>query len=127
MLTTVPFVMIKFEKTEHLFYDCKFACAFWEDLHYWLFPKFEDLHVLTKENVLFGLFLKDETHDLAINTIIILGKFFLHKNRFLKILPNFYVFHKELCHYFLSLKQMKKKNAVNFCNLIENLKLAENP
>ncbi len=75
-----------------------------------------------------GLFLKDETHGLAINTIIILGKLFMHKNRFLKILPNFYAFHKELCHhYFLSLKRMKKNNALHFCNLIENLKLAENP
>jgi len=40
--------------------------------------------------------MKDETLDLAVNTLIILGKFFLHKNRFLKTLPNFYVFHKEL-------------------------------
>ncbi len=62
------FCDVAIENTEHLFYDCKFACAFWEDLHYWLFPKFEDLHVLTKENVLCGLFLKDETHDFAINS-----------------------------------------------------------
>ncbi len=66
-------------------------------------------------------------HDFAINTIIILGKFFLHKKRFLKIIPHFYVFHKELCHHFLSLKRMKKNNAVNFSNLIEILKHAENP
>lgn len=55
------------DTTEHLFCDCKFACAFWEDLHYRLFSKFDDLHALTKENVLFGLFLKDETLDLAVN------------------------------------------------------------
>lgn len=68
MLTNVPFVMIKLKLQNIFFYDCKFACAFWEDLHYWLFPKFEDLPLLTKKNVLFCLFLKDGTHDLAINT-----------------------------------------------------------
>jgi len=30
----------KIETTEHLFYDCKFAYTFWEDLHYWLFPMY---------------------------------------------------------------------------------------
>ncbi len=76
-----------------------------------LFPKFEDLPVLTKENVLFCLFFKDVKHDLAINTIIIIiGKSFLHKNRFLKILKNVsWLFHKELSLGFLSLKRMKKK------------------
>lgn len=98
MLTTVPFVTIKFKLQNIFFYDFKFARAFWADLHYWLFPKFEDLHVSTNIFFLFSLFLKDETHELAINTIFILGKFFLQKNIFLKILPNFYIFLKELCH-----------------------------
>ncbi len=98
MLTTVHFVLIKLklQNSRRSFYDCTFSCTFWEDLNYCFFLKFEDLPVLTKYNILFGLFLKDETHDLAINTIIILGKFFLHKNRFLKILPNFYIYHKEI-------------------------------
>ncbi len=34
--------------TNIIFYDFKFTCAFWEDLHYWLFPKFEDLHIFNK-------------------------------------------------------------------------------
>lgn len=115
------------ETTEHLFYECKFAYTFWEDLHYWLFPKFEDLPVFTKENIIFGMLMKNEAHDLAVNTFIILGKFFIHKNRFLKTLPNFIFFHKELCHYFLSLKLMKKKNALILSTLIEDVKLSENP
>jgi len=41
--------------------------------------------------------MKDETIDLAVKThLLFLGIFFLHKNRFLKTLPNFYVFHKDL-------------------------------
>jgi len=49
---------------------------------------------------MFGIILKDPLHDLAINLIIVLGKFFIHKNKFLKSRPNFYIFHKELCLYF---------------------------
>lgn len=32
---------------------------------------------------------------------------------------------QELCHYFLSLKLMKKKNALKLYNLVEVLRLAE--
>jgi len=42
-------------------------------LHYWLFGKFKDLPA---ENNFFGIFMKDETLGLAVNTCIILGKFF---------------------------------------------------
>lgn len=42
------------ETTEHLFYEHNFAHAFWDDLHYWLFPKFVSFSNSTKENVLFG-------------------------------------------------------------------------
>lgn len=37
---------------------------------------------IDKRNVLFGLFVKDETHDGAVNIILILGKFSLHENMF---------------------------------------------
>lgn len=115
------------ETTDHIFFDCIYACAFWEDFHYWLFPKFEDLPVFNKENVLFGIFVKDGTHDFAINSLIILGKFFIHKNRFQRTIPRFRIFHKELCNYFSSLKLMKKKSAMNLCYLVETLNLTENP
>jgi len=45
------------EATEHMFYDCKFAYTFWEDLHYWLFPKCEGLPVQTHKNVIFFIYL----------------------------------------------------------------------
>lgn len=50
------------ETTEDLFHEnvffYKFARAFWEDLCYWLFPKFNNFSELTKENVIFGIFIK---------------------------------------------------------------------
>lgn len=101
------------ETPEHLFYNCKFACAFWEDCIGYLI----NLSELTKGK--YDLwYMKDETHDLAIKTI--LGKFLLHKNTLLStIFQDFYTFQKELYHYFLLLKLMKNKNTLNFCNLIK--------
>lgn len=52
---------------------------------------------------------------------------FLHINRHMRSKPNFYVFHKELCHYFSSWKCMEKKNAVKLCKLVKELNLAESP
>ena len=51
---------------------------------------------------------------------------FIHKNRCMKSKPNFYVFHKELCHYVSSLKCMEKKNAMKLCKLVEEPYLTEN-
>jgi len=41
------------------------------------FLTFEDLPVLTMVNVEFGMFMKDESRDLAVNTFISLAKFLL--------------------------------------------------
>ena len=122
-----PFCDEHVESTEHLFYDCKYATAFWEDFHYWLYPKVEHLPELAKEDVIFGIVMNNNAHDLAINTLICLGKFFLHKNKYLNAQPKFIIFHKELCLYFSSLKVMRTKNAVKVCNLVEELKLADHP
>lgn len=68
--------------------------------------------------------INDETVGYFIDHNVL--KCFLHNYRFLKTQPNFYCFHKELCHYFFSLNLMKK-NALKLWALIEDLKLAENP
>lgn len=49
--------------------------------------------------LLCGLSAKYASHDMINNSTIILGKFFIHKNRYLKSRPNFSVLHKERCHY----------------------------
>lgn len=56
----------------------KFVNVFWEDLYDWLFPKLSNLSILIKENVLYGISVKESSHDLAINTLIILGQFIFY-------------------------------------------------
>ncbi len=97
---------------------------FWEDLHCWLNPKSENFSGLTKENINFGMLSQNGTDNLPMNTLITQGKFFLHKN--MKTWQNLYVFHKELCNYFLSLKLMEKKNALQLYELVEKPGLSEN-
>lgn len=46
--------------------------------------------------------------------IVIFGKFFLHKNSFLKMQPNFSTFHKELSLFFIS-EINEQKNALKLC------------
>lgn len=46
---------------------------------------------------------------------------------FPKTFPNFDIFHKDLCQYFLSHRFMKEKNAIYLCSLIDDLKRTENP
>lgn len=45
------------ETTEHLFYECKCASAFCEDLHDRLFTKLANFLGLREANVIFGVFI----------------------------------------------------------------------
>lgn len=85
-------------------YDCIFVNAVWDDLHFWLLASF--IQSVKWQYICVGIPVKDPSHDLAINSIII-------QNRFRKTKPNFCVFfHEELCHYFPPLKYMETKEAV---------------
>lgn len=112
------------ETTDHIFYECMYTNAFWDDLHHWL-SKYIPVPDIQLQNVLFGFIINNTLYDLSINSILILGKYFLHKNRFLKCKPLFNVFHKELCLYFSSLKLMKTRTAVTLYEIIDELNLKE--
>ena len=114
------------ETTKHVFFECMYLNAFWDDVHHWM-SKYIPTPEFECENVLYGFIIKNSGHDLCINTITVLGKFFIHKNRFLKCKPNFHAFHNELCLFFSSLKHMKKKTAIKLLNIVEEARLMDNP
>ncbi len=122
-----PFCDDEVETTEHLFYDCRYVNVFWEDLNDWLSSRFANFSGVKKENILYGIHVKEPSNDLGINTIIILAKVFIHKNKVMKTRLRIYVFHKELCHHFSSLKCMEKKNAMKLHELVEELDLTTLP
>lgn len=100
------------ESTDHLFFECIFSKCFWDDVHYWLFPKIPNLPDFSNKDIIFGTLLKDRHFEDILNVIIIMGKFFIHKCRFLKTKPSFFTFHKELSFFFSSVSFMEKTKAV---------------
>lgn len=51
--------------------------AIWEDLQDFLSTKTQLLTLLTRENIVFGGTMKDNTTDLVLNNMIFMAKFFL--------------------------------------------------
>uniref|UniRef100_A0A3B3D2N2 Reverse transcriptase domain-containing protein n=1 Tax=Oryzias melastigma TaxID=30732 RepID=A0A3B3D2N2_ORYME len=111
------------ETTEHLFFECCYSNAFWDDVHDWLFTRIPHLTDFSIKNIIFGFILENKTTEFILDVIIILGKFYIHKCRFMKTKPSFFTFHKELCLFFSSVNLMEKKYALKLQDIICDLQL----
>jgi len=69
----------------------------------WLEPNLQSLSSLTRDNTTFGITMKDKNYEMLLNTLIILGKFFIHKCKCFKTQPLFTVFKREFALYYKSL------------------------
>ncbi len=65
--------------------------------------------------------------DFLVNSILMMGKFYIHKSKYLKVKPDFCAFHKEFVLYTKALKVMKGKNAINLFSIIKEYDLQEKP
>ncbi|KAF7643665.1 hypothetical protein LDENG_00235560, partial [Lucifuga dentata] len=115
------------ETTDHFFFECIHSKTLWQDIHDWLHPNIFDLHDFTKENIIFGLSVINKKDEFLINNIVILGKFYIHKSKYMKVKPRFCVFHNEFLLYTKALKLITKKNALQLLNIIEEYHLKEKP
>ena len=116
------------ESTDHLFFDCLYTMTFWEDLQDWLSTKIQLLNPLTRENIVFGINIKDNKSELVLNNLLLLAKFFIHTSKWRKTKPLFHVFKKDLVDNHLSaLKIMKGKNGLTLLRAYEVLKIFEDP
>lgn len=61
------------ETAERLVQGCERAGAFWGDSHHGGFSRLPNLPILSKENVLRGIWVKESSHDWIVNTLIIVG------------------------------------------------------
>ena len=112
------------ETTDHLFFTCTFSNTFWKDLYVWLEPKVPSLPHFTNRDITFGILREDKNSELLLNTLLILGKAFIHKCRCIRTQPLLVIFKREFALFYKSLKFMKKKGK-KLLNIIENLKLLE--
>ena len=60
-------------------------------------------------------------------SLVILGKFYIHKSKYMKVKPRFYVFHNEFLSFTNALNIMKSKYAMKLFNLFEKCALRQKP
>ena len=69
---------------------------FWCDLQRWMCPNVLSIpNSITKDNIVFGILLENKDDEVCCNIILCLAKFFIHKNRTLKTIPQFAAFQNE--------------------------------
>lgn len=114
------------ESSEHLFYQCMFTEALWTDIHDWLHTEIR-LEPFSQKDIIYGLVMDNNECDFLVNNIVILGKFYIHKCKFMKVKPRFISFHNEFLAFTKALKIMKSKNAMKLFRLIEKYNLQSKP
>ncbi len=99
------------ETQEHLFFSCNISELFWENFQKWISDHNMHLSRLTYNNVQFGVILEDPKLEFLFNNLLILGKHYIHKCKFMKTNPQFLFFLKELSILFNVLKGIESKSA----------------
>ena len=109
------------ETTDHIFFSCDAIQTFWNNLHKFIKRKIVSFpSSISKDNVTFGMILKNKNDELCCNVILCLANFFIHKNRILKSSPKFCVFMNEFKMYLKSLKLITTIKAQNLYDLLKN-------
>lgn len=110
------------ETQKHLFYDCNLVNTFWSEFHYWLLSKKSyDIPSFNYNIIQFGCINKNKQIQFVISNLIILGKFFIHKCRFMKVNPNFIFFKNDFILFCKSLKYVNNTHAVKLIFLLKDL------
>lgn len=107
------------ETVEHIFFDCDFVIDFWLSVRSWLLTKQIPLQHLNWMSIKVGVQLKEKNVDFLINNLIMLGKHYIHRCKFLKLKPHFIGWKNELSCYKKSLLLMNTINARKLYSLLE--------
>uniref|UniRef100_A0A1A8EWE2 Reverse transcriptase domain-containing protein n=1 Tax=Nothobranchius korthausae TaxID=1143690 RepID=A0A1A8EWE2_9TELE len=114
------------ETSVHLFFQCIYSEALWNDIHDWLYTKIR-IEPFSENDVIYGAILDNTEWDFLVNNIIIVAKFYIHKCRYGKVKPRFYAFHNECLSFSKALNLMKSKHAMKLFNLFEKYDLKTKP
>ncbi len=93
-----------------------YVCGCFVVCYSWLYPKIRYLDSFTLKDIIDGLVLNNSKDDFLVNGIL-MGKYYIHKSRYLKVKPAFCAFHNEFVLY-TKAKVMKGKNAINQFSII---------
>ncbi len=95
-----------------------YVCGCFVVWYSWHYPKERYLDSFTLKDIIDGLVLNNSKDDFLVNSILMMGKSYIHKSRYLKVKPAFCAFHNEFVLY-TKAKVMKGKNAINLFSIIE--------
>ena len=75
----------------HLFWECEFVETFWQNIQYWLIQrqvKPQDFSL----NLSTCLGLVDNTEDLLLHHVLVIGRYHIYSSKIKKTLPNLHIF-----------------------------------
>lgn len=113
------------ETVEHIFFECEHVLDFWLAFRSWMLTKQITLQQLNWMSIKVGVQLKEKNLDFLANNLIILGKHYIHRCKFLKVKPHINGWKNELNLYKKSLFFMSNKNALRLYSLLELYLLLE--
>ena len=105
------FCRVGSETLEHLFWDCPFSKAFWEELTEWIKSKCGHLNTLylKKQDVLFGITNKKRT-DRILNLILLHAKTHLYRMKLSNKTPHINNFKKDFNFCYKNYKYIAQMN-----------------
>lgn len=106
----------------HLFFHCDSTKKFWSDLKYFIFhPPMIIYNFSLKDVICYYDNSKDQSLILVVNFFILLGKFFIHKQKFLGSQPSFPLFLVEFKLLFNSLTLIDNKKSNRFIECYKSI------
>lgn len=115
------FCQIEIETLNHLFYECSFSRALWSKIETLLHQKTNDPIRLDLRSIV--TYFSNEQVDIEhiVNLFILLGKFHIHKAKFLNYKPSFNLMLVEIKDYFEMLDKIENKDACKTLSIAKQL------
>lgn len=101
------------ETIEHLFFCCNKVQAFWAEVSDYIFVNCQISHCFTLKDII--CYLEDHTNksfQYIVNFLILIGKFFIHRQKFLKSQLYFSLFVNDVKNLMNSLSHIQNKKAL---------------
>lgn len=99
------------ETLDHLFYSCSYSSSLWNDIQDFINGQLGSNIHLSNFDIFFYFSDSNSSVQYLVNLIILLGKFFIHKSKFMNNKPLFNVFKIDLKNYIECISGLEGKSA----------------
>uniref|UniRef100_A0A8C2C6C1 Reverse transcriptase domain-containing protein n=1 Tax=Cyprinus carpio TaxID=7962 RepID=A0A8C2C6C1_CYPCA len=105
----------------HLFFSCNVSSLFWKDLSFYCFSKINVNGVFHIKDIVCFFENQNKSLESTVNFLILVAKFYFHKQRFLKKIPTFIEFVLEVEHLIKSLRVINNKKCISFLKRYDDI------